>query len=134
MSRTIASLFRPADGQQQLADRELSRYATELESCIKELADTAAGLRWQDHHRVALEVCRVSRRVRFRFADIENCDFESRTDMLLLLNSALKEIRTDADASGLENAVKTLDAIRDNIQHRITCIEEDRDSEPFENS
>jgi len=135
MSRSIDAIWRSkVSGQLEssVADRELDECAKHLEKQISELRRTAEEGRWQEHYELALQVCRLSRRVRFRFVEPECFDRETKSEILRLLWEAYAAIRSDAEATGITCRVKTLDEIKANISYRIDRVTDEADQPVFD--
>jgi hypothetical protein len=131
MSRSINSIWQEFAARQldcEVPDHELNMYVAQLKQSIKELRESAEGKLWQAHYDAALNVCRLSRRVRFRLADLGLSEFDFRSKVHPLLSDAYDLIRTDEQVEGVTYTVKKLNDIRENVHHRLNSIEGDHTS------
>ena len=135
MSRSIDAIWRSKVARQLesvVADRELYECASRLEQHVPDLLRTAEEGRWQEHYNIALQVCRISRRVRFRFVEPQCFDRDTKSEILRLLTEAYKAIRSDDDAPGVTWRVKSLNEIKANVSYRIDRIIHECDQPLFE--
>jgi hypothetical protein len=135
MSRSIDAIWRSTVSRQlgsDVADRELHECASSLGEFISKLSRTAKDGCWQEHYEIALQVCRIARRVRFRFIEPRSFDWETKSEIVRLLSAAQAAIRSDTEATGVAFRVKTLDEIKANINYRVERITDESDEPLFD--
>lgn len=135
MSRSIDTIWRSKVARQpksEVADRELHECACRLKQYLPDLLRTAEEGSWQEHYDVALQICRISRRVRFRFVEPQCFDRGTKSEILRLLSKAHKAIRSDDDTRGITWRVKSLNEIKANVSYRIDRIIHECDQPLFE--
>jgi len=135
MSRSIDAIWRTkaAERLSIVADSELNDCATLLAEHTAELRSTAREKKWQQHYDLALEVCRLARRIRFGFVEPESFDDKIKDRMIELLTKASSAINTDANTDGIVLQVKNLNEIKENVEYRLARIAEESD-DPYVNS
>lgn len=108
-------------------DLVLDRLLNDCDGLMAKLDQTSENEEWQQHYKVALTLCRLSRTVRFHIAKcLELIAPESRGSVLEKLQTAAGSIVEMAAVPAGELDIefdKDLDQIKENIEHRRSSIE-----------
>lgn len=119
---SIADLLKSA----RLVDPQLNRLIQDLRRQNHLLSISSRDGDAKAHYEAALEICRITRRIRFRI-EIDSLDWDTKTELLKLYDESINGISNDPMFEPDGKALKTLQEVKANVTHRSELI-----ADPFE--